>query len=70
MYEVLVSILLFSRLLAYNVKFRFLDYVSDFGKMTPRSVIASQNKQANKIKVTICFGLLLKVALKSQQFKK
>lgn len=26
-------------------KFRLLDYISDFGKLAPRSVIASQNKQ-------------------------
>jgi hypothetical protein len=49
----------------YSAKFRFLHYSSDFGKMAPRSAIASQNEQANKIKVTVCFGLLLKVALTS-----
>lgn len=38
-------------------KFRFLDYINDFGKMAPRLVIESQNKQANKIKVTIYFEL-------------
>lgn len=54
----------------HNAKFRFLDYISDFGKIAPRSVIAFQNKQANKIKVTICFGLLLNVALKSQAILK
>lgn len=38
-------------------KFRFLYYINDFGKMAPRLVIESQNKQANKIKVTIYFEL-------------
>lgn len=48
--------------------FSLLDYISDFGKMAPWSVIASQNQQANKIKVAICFGLFF-FSVGHKQFK-
>lgn len=42
-------------------KFRFLDYINDFGKMAPRLVIESQNKQIKSKSLFIlnCFEKLL-----------